>query len=106
MLSRQYTKKIRIDSIQLNADGYGGNTTSPVVLGSFWAEVKQLSSFRENQSGSGDMKNTYSFKVRANPAFSNQSDNLSILYKNQRYISSDITYDDENFRFVNIIAHG
>jgi len=106
MLSRQYNRKVEIFNTIPSSDGYGGNTVTDVSLGSFWAEVKQLSSFKDHTVGISDIKKTYSFKLRATNEISPLSNDLSIVYKNQKYVVNDIRYDDENFRFVNITAHG
>lgn len=106
MISRQYTRKISIYKTTNVADGYGGNTVSDVLIGSYWAEVKQDSAFRDNAVGKSDIKNNYSFKIRANANFTPDLDNLSIVYRSKKYVVNDIRYDDELFRFVNITANG
>lgn len=106
MISRQYTRKIAIYKTTDVSDGYGGNTVSDVLIGSYWAEVKQNSAFRDNSIGKSDIKNNYSFKIRANATLTPDIDNLSIVYRGNKYVVNDIRYDDELFRFVNIIANG
>ena len=106
MLSRQYSRKVEVFNTIPASDGYGGNTVTDNSLGSFWAEVKQLSSFKDHTTGISDLKTTYSFKVRANPSITPLTSDLSIVYKGQKYVVNDIQYDDENFRFVNIRANG
>lgn len=106
MISRQYTRKIAIYKTTNVSDGYGGNTVTDVLIGSYWAEVKQNSSFKDNSIGKSDIKNNYSFKIRANSALTPDIDNLSIIYKGSKYVVNDLRYDDELFRFVNIIANG
>lgn len=106
MLSRQYTKQVEIWTQIDVPDGYGGNTSAAAALGTVWAEIKQLSSTRDNTLGQADIKTTYSFKVRANPNINPFATELSIIYKGNRYMVNDIKYDDENFRFVNLIANG
>ena len=51
MISRQYTRKIAIYKTTNVSDGYGGNTVTDVLIGSYWAEVKQNSSFKDNSIG-------------------------------------------------------
>lgn len=106
MISRQYTRKIAIYKTTDVSDGYGGNTVTDVLIGSYWAEVKQNSAFRENSIGKSDIKNNYSFKIRANDNLTPDIDNLSIVYRGNKYVVNDIRYDDELFRFVNITANG
>jgi len=106
MISRQYTRKIAIYKTTTIEDGYGGNTVSDVLIGSYWAEVKQNSAFRDNSIGKSDIKNNYSFKIRANDNLTPDIDNLSIVYRGNKYVVNDIRYDDELFRFVNITANG
>lgn len=106
MISRQYTKKIQIYKTTSVPDGYGGNTVNDVLIGSFWAEVKQNSSYKDNAIGKSDIKNNYSFKIRANANLTPDIDNLSIIYKGSKYVVNDIRYDDELFRFINIQANG
>lgn len=106
MLARQYSRKIEVFNTLPSSDGYGGNTVTNQSIGSFWAEVKQLSSNKDHTTGISDLKTTYSFKIRANSQITPLSSDLSIVYKNRTYIVNDIKYDDENFRFVNIVAHG
>ena len=106
MISRQYTRKIAIYKTTDVSDGYGGNTITDVLIGSYWAEVKQNSAFRDNSIGKSDIKNNYSFKIRANDNLTPDIDNLSIVYRGNKYVVNDIRYDDELFRFVNITANG
>jgi len=106
MISRQYTRKIAIYKTNNVSDGYGGNTVTDVLIGSYWAEVKQNSSFKDNSIGKSDIENNYSFKIRANDNLTLDIDNLSIVYRGNKYVVNDIRYDDELFRFVNIIANG
>ena len=106
MISRQYTRKIAIYKTTNVSDGYGGNTVTDVLIGSYWAEVKQNSSFKDNSIGKSDIKNNYSFKIRVNSTLTPDIDNLSIIYKGSKYVVNDIRYDDELFRFVNITANG
>ena len=106
MISRQYTRKIAIYKTTNVSDGYGGNTVSDVLIGSFWAEVKQNSAFKDNAIGKSLIKNNYSFKIRANSTLTPDIDNLSIIYRSEKYVVNDIRYDDELFRFINITANG
>jgi len=106
MISRQYTRKVSIYKTTSSADGYGGNTVTDVLIGSYWAEIKQNSAFRDNSVGKSDIKNNYSFKIRANSVLNPDIDNLSIVYRSKKYVVNDIRYDDELFRFINITANG
>lgn len=106
MISRQYNRRIEIFKTTDTPDGYGGNISTPVSIGKFWAEVKQNSAFRDNSIGKADMKNNYSFNVRSNPALIPDIDNLSIVYNGKTFIVNDIRYNDELFREINIIANG
>lgn len=106
MIARQYSRKIQIYKSTTVADGFGGNTVADVLIGSFWSEVKQNSAFKDNSIGKADIKNNYSFKIRANSTLTPDIDNLSIVYRGNKYVVNDIRYDDELFRFVNIQANG
>ncbi len=107
MISRQYDKKILIYQTTSTDDGYGGTVPLDVLVGSFWAEVKQNSAFRDNQVGASDIKNNWSFKIRSTPKITpNNIDNLFILYKGIKYVVNDIRYADELFRETNITANG
>jgi len=106
MLSRKYNRKVEVYNTVPVADGFGGNISTDNSLGMFWAEVKMLSSFKDHAVGVSDIKKTYSFKLRATNEITPLANDLSIIYKSQKYVVNDITYDDENFRFVNIIANG
>lgn len=106
MIARQYTRKIQIYKAVPVPDGISGSTVADVLIGSFWAEVKQNSAFKDNSIGKADIKNNYSFKIRANATLTPDIDNLSIVYLGNKYVVNDIRYDDELFRFVNIQANG
>jgi head-tail adaptor len=106
MISRKYNRKIQIFKTTSVADGYGGNTVTDVLIGSFWSEVSQNSAFRDNQVGMSDIKNNWEFKIRANPALVPEIDNLSIIYNSSKYVANDIRYNDEMFREINITANG
>ena len=109
MLSRQYSRKIQVYNTTATPDNYGGNDSSLVLIGSFWAEVKQLASNKDNTLGNADIKTTYSFKIRTNPTKIDTTliqNDMSIVYRGNSYIVNEITYSDENFRFINIVAHG
>lgn len=106
MISRQYTRKVNIYKTTNVPDGFGGNTVTDVLIGSFWAEVKQNSSFKDNTIGKADIKNSYSFKIRANSVLNPDIDNLKIEYRNSFYVVNEIRYDDELFREINITANG
>ncbi|SRR5215204_1492183 len=107
MISRHYSRKIKLWTNSISSDGYGGNTVTDSFLGSFWAEVKQNSSSKDNTLGSVELKDSCSFKIRSNVALNDQiKNNLKIEYRGVFYVASDIRYDDELFREVNIIANG
>lgn len=106
MIARQYSRKVNIYKTTNVPDGFGGNTVTDVLIGSFWAEVKQNSSFKDNAIGKADIKSSYSFKIRANSVLNPDIDNLKIEYRNSFYVVNDIRYDDELFREINITANG
>lgn len=106
MIARQYSRKVNIYKTTNVPDGFGGNTVTDVLIGSFWAEVKQNSSFKDNAIGKADIKSSYSFKIRANSVLNPDIYNLKIEYRNTFYVVNDIRYDDELFREINIIANG
>lgn len=106
MIARQYSRKIQIYTTSSIPDGYGGHLVSDVLIGSFWAEVKQNSAYKDNANGISDIKGNYSFKIRANATLTPQLSNLSIMYHSKKYVVNDIRYDDELFRFINITANG
>ena len=109
MIARKYSRKIQIYNTTSTPDNFGGNTIALVLIGSFWAEVKQLASNKDNSVGTAEIKTTYSFRIRNNSDKINTSliqSDLSIVYRGNTYVVNEITYDDELFRFVKIVAHG
>lgn len=106
MKARKYNSKIEIFKTTSTPDGFGGNIATDVSLGSFWAEVKQNSAFRDNAIGKSDIKNNWSFNVRANPVLFTDKDNLSIVYHGSKFVVNDIRYNDDLFREVNMTANG
>lgn len=106
MISRKYTRKIEIYKTDSVVDGYGGNTVTDILIGSFWAEVKQNSASKDNSIGLSVIKDNYSFKIRSTKKIIEDLDNLSVVYRNKKYVVSDLTYNDEMFREINIIANG
>ena len=106
MLARQYTRKIQIFKTMSVLDGYGGNTVNDLLVGAYWAEIKQNSAFKDNSIGNSQIKNNYTFKIRTNTNLENDIDNLSILFDSKKYVVNDFRYDDELFRFVTISANG
>lgn len=107
MKSREYDKRIEIFQTVFTDDGFGGTIPSETSIGKFWAEVFQNSAFRDNQVGSSDIKNNYSFKIRSTPKITHENvDNLFIMYRNNKYVVNDIRYNDELFRETNITANG
>lgn len=107
MLARQYDKRIKIYSTTNLPDGYGGNTVTDILIGSFWADLKQNSAFRDYSIGKSDLKDNWSFNIRATPKITPDNiDNLTIEYKGVKRIVNDIHYNDELFRELNITANG
>ena len=107
MIARQYDKKIRIVKATFTDDGFGGTIPDEVDIGNFWAEVKQNSAYRDNQVGTSDIKNNYSFKIRSTPKITPDNvDSLFIIYRSKKYVVNDIRYNEELFRETNITANG
>ena len=107
MIARKYNRKIQIWKTESVPDGYGGNISSEVLIGSYWSEVSQNSAFRDNQNGTSDIKNNWSFKIRSSDKITPDNiDNLFIEYRNRKYVVNDIRYNDELFRETNIVANG
>lgn len=107
MLARKYDKRIKLYTTQNVPDGFGGNTVEEVIIGSFWAETKQNSAFRDTQIGKSDIKDNWSFNIRATPKITpGDIDNLTIEYRGIKRVVNDIRYNDELFRELNIIANG
>jgi len=106
MKARKYDKRIKIYGVLVVPDGYGGNTTEEALIGSFWAEIKQNSAYRDYSIGKSDIKDNWSFNIRATPKLSDQMDNLTIEYRGVKRVVNDIRYNDELFREINIIANG
>jgi head-tail adaptor len=104
MLSRKYCKRIQIWIPVTDSDGYGGNTVDDFSVGDFWAEVKQLSSSKDTSNGTTYPHRSFSFKIRSTLQVTPGHD-LSIIYNGIRYVTSEIKYDDDLFRFTTIIAH-
>jgi len=106
MKARKYNRKIEIFKTTSTPDGFGGNIATDISLGLFWAEAKQNSAFRDNSIGKSDIKNNWSFNVRANDILMADKDNLSILYLGEKIVVNDIRYNDELRREISIIANG
>jgi SPP1 family predicted phage head-tail adaptor len=108
MIARQYNKKIKIYTVSVEDDGYGGFLPSDdVLITETWAEVKQNSAFRDTSIGQSHIKNNYTFKIRSNPKITPHNiDGLFILYRGVKYVVNDIRYNDELFRETNIVANG
>ncbi len=106
MIARQYSRKIILKEATAVSDGFGGFVTTDIVLANVWAEVKQNSAFKDGNQGTNDLKNSYTFKIRNNPAFDGKLDNISIEYRGQQFGVSSWEYSDELFRFVTILATG
>jgi len=107
VIARKYNRKISIFAASSVPDGFGGTLPISVLLGEFWAEVKQNSAFRDNQLGASDIKNNWSFNIRATDKITpGNIDNLFVIYKNNRYAVNDIRHNDELFREINIVANG
>lgn len=107
MLARQYDKRIKLYTTTNVPDGFGGNTVQEALIGSFWAEIKQNSAFRDNQLGKSDIKDNWSFNIRSTPKITpGNIDNLTIEYRGVKRVVNDIRYNDELFRETNIIANG
>jgi len=107
MISRKYNRKVRVYMASSVPDGFGGTLPISVLLGEFWAEVKQNSAFRDNQLGASDIKNNWSFNIRASDKITPENiENLFIIYKSNKYVVNDIRYNDELFREINIVANG
>jgi len=107
MISRQYDKRIKIYGVLVVPDGYGGNTTEEALIGSFWAEIKQNSAFRDNSIGKSDIKDNWSFNIRATPKITPENKgNLTIEYRGIKRVVNDIRYNDKLFRELNITANG
>jgi SPP1 family predicted phage head-tail adaptor len=106
MISRQYNRKIKIYRTVTTDDGFGGNTITQVLIGTFWAEIKQNSAFRDTAIGMSNIKDNWSFNIRSNPTVTADMDNLTIEYKGVKRVVNDIRYNDELFRELNIIANG
>lgn len=106
MKARKYDKRIQFYTTTTVDDGFGGSTVEDVLIGSFWAEAKQNSAYRDNSIGMSDIKNNWSFNIRANQSLMDQSDNLFIVYLGEKRAVNDIRYNDELRREINIIANG
>ena len=65
MMSRKYNRQIKIYQTQSISDGYGGTLPTDVLIGTFWSEVSQNSTFKDNHTGHSNIKNNCSFKIRS-----------------------------------------
>ena len=105
MIARSYTTKIEIFQFSAVDDSYGGSTINELSLGKFWCDVLQQTSNRDNSYGKSDLRSSFIFKIRSNPIITPRTDNICIEYDNIRYMVSQIKYEDNLFRFTNIIAN-
>lgn len=106
MIARQYNRKIDVYKTDMVPDGYGGNTVTDVLIGSFWAEVKQNTSYTDNAVGDAILKASYTFKIRANSILNPDFGDMSIIYRGVRFMVNSIVYADELFRELTITAIG
>tara|TARA_R110000772_G_scaffold49010_2_gene112048 strand:+ start:49 stop:462 length:414 start_codon:yes stop_codon:yes gene_type:complete len=104
MIARNYTRLVDFYKTQNVSDGFGGNTVSESLIGSYWAEVKNERSFNDTAQGTDVIKNTYVFQIRVNDFIEPHLNNLSIIYNGQKYIVNNFEYVDALFRFIKITA--
>ena len=105
MIARKYSKLVDFYKTENVSDGFAGYTVNEVLIGSYWAEVKQLSSFNDTAQGKDVIKNNYSFNIRLNEFIEPYLDNLSIIYNSQKYVVNNFEYVDPLFRFIKITAN-
>jgi hypothetical protein len=104
MIARNYTRLVDFYRTNNVGDGFGGNTVSESLIGSYWSEVKNARSFNDTAQGSDVIKNTYVFQIRVNDFIEPHLNNLSIIYNGQKYIVNNFEYVDSLFRFIKITA--
>jgi head-tail adaptor len=104
MIARNYTRLVDFYKTENVADGFGGNTVSESLIGSYWSEVKNERSFNDTAQGTDVIKNTYIFQIRVNDFIEPHLNNLSIIYNGQKYIVNNFEYLDMLFRFIKITA--
>tara|TARA_R110000772_G_scaffold18410_1_gene52217 strand:- start:136 stop:549 length:414 start_codon:yes stop_codon:yes gene_type:complete len=104
MIARNYTRLVDFYKTDNVADGFGGNTVSESLIGSYWSEVKNERSFNDTAQGTDVIKNTYVFQIRVNDFIEPHLNNLSIIYNGQKYIVNNFEYVDMLFRFIKITA--
>jgi head-tail adaptor len=104
MIARNYTRLVDFYRTNNVADGFGGNTVSESLIGSYWSEVKNERSFNDTAQGTDVIKNTYVFQIRVNNFIEPHLNNLSIIYNGQKYIVNNFEYVDALFRFIKITA--
>ena len=104
MIARNYTRLVDFYKTDNVADGFGGNTVSESLIGSYWSEVKNERSFNDTAQGTDVIKNTYVFQIRVNDFIEPHLNNLSIIYNGQKYIVNNFEYVDLLFRFIKITA--
>ena len=104
MIARNYTRLVDFYRTNNVPDGFGGNTVSESLIGSYWSEVKNARSFNDTAQGTDVIKNTYVFQIRVNDFIEPHLNNLSIIYNGQKYIVNNFEYVDALFRFIKITA--
>ena len=104
MIARNYTRLVDFYKTENVSDGFGGNTVSESLIGSYWSEVKNARSFNDTAQGTDVIKNTYVFQIRVNDFIEPHLNNLSIIYNGQKYIVNNFEYVDALFRFIKITA--
>jgi hypothetical protein len=104
MIARNYTRLVDFYRTNNVGDGFGGNTVSESLIGSYWSEVKNERSFNDTSQGTDVIKNTYVFQIRVNDFIEPHLNNLSIIYNGQKYIVNNFEYVDMLFRFIKITA--
>tara|TARA_R110000822_G_scaffold76214_3_gene183166 strand:+ start:18 stop:338 length:321 start_codon:yes stop_codon:yes gene_type:complete len=105
MIARKYSRLVDFYKTENVSDGFGGNTVNDILIGSYWAEVKQISSSNDTSIGRDVIKNNYSFNIRVNQFLEPHLNNLSIIYNAQKYVVNNFEYIDPLFRFIKITAN-
>tara|TARA_R110000782_G_scaffold130045_1_gene221717 strand:- start:707 stop:1090 length:384 start_codon:yes stop_codon:yes gene_type:complete len=104
MIARNYTRLVDFYRTENFTDGFAGYTVKERLIGTYWSEVKQISSFNDTSQGKDVIKDNYSFSIRLNEFIEPYLDNLSIVYNGQKYVVNNFEYTDSLFRFIKITA--
>lgn len=106
MQARKYNEIIKIYSVSVIPDGFGGAVASnESIIREFWAQVKQESVFKDTAQGHDISKINYVFNIRATKLLASDSKLFYIIYRGVKYYPKGLPkYTDALRREISITA--